>query len=442
MSFFRTGYLTMIIPPYQSEICAPSIRGRVTSLQQFMLGIGSLMAAWISYGTYIGFPDSDSAQWRLALGIQIIPAVVLAALILLFPESPRWLIDHGRVEEGLQTLAKLHARGDVNDPWVRAEFDQIQESITFEHEHGASSLGELFRDRSCFRRLLIACSVQAAIQMTGVSAIQYYSVEIYAKIGIAGNETLKYQAISNVLALVAEFLCMLFIDKLGRRWVLITGNVGNAICFLVATVLLAKFPPSSNGDDSHAGAAWGFIAMTWLYNFVFSLTCGPLSWIIPAELFDTKTRAYGVAIACMVSYGFNTMIGQTTSVALDAKNGIGWRWYILFIVSEPNISTRGAVTFLFYLSCAFARASEILTWMMQVCNLSNALWFWAVLPETKNRPLEEMRYLFTEAPMFVPSIDMAQFKAGQDLERRVEEVEHKQVGAGESRHEERRLSYE
>lgn len=331
----------MIIPLYQAELCHPSIRGRVTTLQQFMLGIGSLAAAWISWGSFVGFDSTDERQWRVSLGIQVVPAGILALLILLFPESPRWLIDHGKVDEGLKTLAQLHAHGDETDAWVRAEFEQIQESITIEHEASAKSYAELFKDKSSFRRLLLACSIQASIQMTGVSAIQYYSVEIYSKIGIADDETLKYQAISSVLALVAQFCCMLFIDKTGRRWPLILGNFGNMITFIIATTLLAKFPP--DGDNSNGGAAWGFIAMTWLYNFCFSATCGPLSWIIPAEIFDLKTRSKGVSIATMTSFAFNTMIGQTTSVALDENTGIGWKWYILFIVgfTTPRIPYMG-----------------------------------------------------------------------------------------------------
>ncbi|KAF4337416.1 sugar transport STP1 [Fusarium beomiforme] len=385
------GFLVMIVPVYQGELCHPDIRGRVTALQQFMLGVGALVAAAIGYGTYTGIGDENSGQWRIPLGIQNLPAVFLAALILFFPESPRWLIDHGRVEEGLQTLAKLHAHGDINDTWVRAEFDQIQERLAMEHEASAKSWSELFTDRSCFRRLWLAISVQVAAQMTGVSAIQYYSVAIYAKIGIQGDETLRYQMISSVIALVAQFICMLVIDRTGRRWPLIGGNLLNCVTFIIATVLLASFPPGSESTGGGA-AGWGFIVVTWIYNFSFSATCGPLSWIIPAEIFDMKTRAKGVSLATMMSFAFNTMIGQTTSVALDDKTGIGWRWYILFIV----------------------------------CNFTNALYFWAILPETANRPLEEMRYLFTEAPLFVPMMDQAKFTAGQDLERRVEQVEQKQ----------------
>ncbi|PKS12564.1 hypothetical protein jhhlp_000772 [Lomentospora prolificans] len=393
------GFLTMIIPLYQAELCHPSIRGRVTALQQFMLGVGALAAAWISWGTYIGFAPTDNKQWRVSLGIQIIPGGILALLILLFPESPRWLIDNGKVDEGLKTLAKLHAHGDVSNPFVQAEFAQIQESIAVEHEHAAKSYMELFRDKSSFRRLFLACALQASIQMTGVSAIQYYSVAIYEKIGIAGDETLKYQAISSCIALFAQFLCILFVDRLGRRWPLILGNLGNMVTFIIATILLAKFPAGS--PQANGSASWAFIAMTWLYNFSFSATCGPLSWIIPAEIFDMKVRSKGVSIATMTSFAFNTMIGQTTSVALDDEHGIGWKWYIVFIV----------------------------------CNFTNAIFFWAFLPETAKRPLEEMRYLFTEAPLFVPTMDMGQFSSNE-LERRVAEVETKQEQmAGVAQHE-------
>ncbi|KAJ4336665.1 hypothetical protein N0V87_005227 [Didymella glomerata] len=379
------GILCMIIPLYQAELAHPSIRGRVTALQQFMLGIGALIASWVSYGTYVGFSPTDNGQWRTPLGIQVIPAVLLAALILIFPESPRWLIDHGRVEEGLKTLARLHAHGDETDAWVQAEFQQIQDQITFEHEHEAKSYTELFTDRSCFRRLFLACAIQGSVQMTGVSAIQYYSVEIYSQMGIAGDDTLKYQAISSIIALIAQALCILFIDHFGRRWTLIFGNLGNMVTFIISTILLAVFPP---GSSNNSAAAWGFIVITWIYNFSFSATCGPLSWIIPAEIFDTKTRSKGVAIATMTSFGLNTMIGQVTGIAMKS---VGWRFYILFVV----------------------------------CNFTNAIFFYCFLPETAKRPLEEMNYLFTNAPYFVPGMNKRDWQS-TDIERRVAEVEAKQ----------------
>jgi MFS family permease len=243
-----------------------------------------------------------------------------------FPESPRWLIDHGKTEEGLQTLAKLHAHGDTEDVWVRAEYAQIQDQITYEREHEAKSYKELFVHKSSFRRLLLAVALQASVQMTGVSAIQYYSPKIFEQIGISANDTFRYQVYNSLIALFAQLCCMVLIDRLGRRWPLILGNLGNSITFIIATILTAKFPP---GSTSNKQASWGFIAMTWLFNFSFSATCGPLSWIIPAEIFDTRTRSKGVSIATMTSFGFNTMIGQTTPIAMQK---IGYRWYYLFIV--------------------------------------------------------------------------------------------------------------
>lgn len=110
--------------------------------------------------------------------------------------------------------------------------------------------------------------------MTGVSAIQYYSPDIFAQIGIPGSKTLQYQGISSVLAIVAQLCCILFIDWTGRRWVMIGGNVMNCITFIIATILLAQFPP---GVSNNTAASWGFIVITWIYNISFSATNGPLS---------------------------------------------------------------------------------------------------------------------------------------------------------------------
>ena len=149
---------------------------------------------------------------------------------------------------------------------------------------------------------------------------------IFGQIGIPAGKTLQYQGISSIFALIAQFCCILFIDWTGRRWALIGGNLGNCLTFIIATILLAKYPP---GVSNNTAAGWGFIVTTWIYNFSFSATCGPLSWIVPAEIFDTRTRAKGVSIACMVSFAFNTMIGQVTPIAINRIGG--WRFYILFV---------------------------------------------------------------------------------------------------------------
>lgn len=339
----------------------------------------TLFIAWVVYGTNKNY--SSNNQWRIPLGLQIVPAGVLALLILLFPESPRWLIDHGKEQQGLETLAKLHANGDTSDPWVIAEHSQIQHAITIEHEQAAKGYKDLFTEKSSIRRLLLVTALQASVQMTGVSAIQYFTPQIYGTLNIGTTDALKYQGISNVLSILAQLCTVLFIDKIGRRWPLIIGNAINGVCFIIVTAAIASFPNASSSGQNALG--WTFIVINWCYQISFSFTCGSLSWIIPAEVFDTKTRSKGVSIGVMTSFAFNTLIGQVTSPAITK---VGWRYFLTFVV----------------------------------CNFTNAIFFWAFMPETKKRPLEEMNALFSETSWFIPTANTSALRG--TLEARVEEV--------------------
>jgi MFS family permease len=286
----------------------------------------------------------------------------------------------------LKTLAQLHSGGNEDDIWVQSEYDQIQAAITLEHDHAATGYKELFTSESSFRRLLLTTALQASVQMTGVSAIQYFSPEIYKTINIGTTDALKYQGISNVLSILAQLCTILFIDRLGRRWPLICGNLVNCVCFIIVTAAIATFPNSSVSTQHALG--WVFIVTNWCYQVSFSFTCGSLSWIIPAEIFDTKTRSKGVSIGVMTSFAFNTMIGQVTDPAIHS---IGWRYFLVFVV----------------------------------CNFTNAVFFWALMPETAKRPLEEMNVLFNSSSWFVPRINSREF-AVYDLEHRAAERMEKQ----------------
>lgn len=296
------------------------------------------------------------------------------------------MIDHGQSEKGLATLAQLHSRGDQSDVFVIAEFDQIQASIQHEHEHAASGYKELFTNKSSFRRLLLTTSLQASVQMTGVSAIQYFAPAIYKTVGVGTTDALKYQGISNVLSTLAQLATILTIDRFGRRWPLIIGNLVNCVCFIIVTAAIASFDGKSPSVQN--SLSWTFTCINWLYQVSFSYSCGPLSWIIPAEIFDTKTRSKGVSIGVMISFGFNTMIGQVTSPAIDS---VGWKYFLVFVV----------------------------------CNFANAIWFWALMPETARRPLEEMNALFNSDSWFVPTMKMVDFMPN-DIEHRVEEYQEKE----------------
>jgi MFS family permease len=162
----------MIIPVYQSEIAHRRIRGRITTLQQLFSAIGQVAATWASFGAYTAWNSVDSRSWRVPLAIQIVPALFLAGFIFVLPESPRWLCDHDRYEEGLATLARLHAHGDENDDYVQEEFLLIKAQIAEEHARKKVTYLDLFRTKANCRRTALTMFIQIACQMTGVSAVQ------------------------------------------------------------------------------------------------------------------------------------------------------------------------------------------------------------------------------------------------------------------------------
>ncbi|RDW63630.1 hypothetical protein BP6252_11175 [Coleophoma cylindrospora] len=374
---FGIGILVEIVPQFQAEISHASIRGIQHGLDMAASHIGRR-------------PETQHNGESRNLALQLVPAIGLLACIYLFPESPRWLIDHDRPEEGLRTLAKLHANGDVHDAYVQAEHEVILAQIADEHENAAKTYGELFKNRSNTRRIVIACACQASSQMTGVSAIQYFSPAIFAQIGISTKQSLLYQGINSVIGELAQFIFFFLIDRVGRRALQIGGNLACGAAFIIGAALLAVYPPSSENTSAH----WAFIvASTWVFNFCFCAS-GTMSWIIPAEIFNTATRVKGISIATMVSFAFNTMIGQVTPVALAA---IGWRYYILFIV----------------------------------CDVCNALFFYLFLPETKGVPLEAMNDLFTNSPLIVPGsswqpsleVDVDRIAELKEVDVKVEQVE-------------------
>jgi sugar porter (SP) family MFS transporter len=354
--------IQMVVPIYQAEISHRRIRGRLTSLQQLFDAVGQIFATWISYGCYTAWDEKQSsAEWRVPLGIQIVPAIFLAAFVFMIPESPRWLCDHDQWEKGLATLAQLHAHGNIHDPYVIAEYNLIETQIRQEHTQKRKTYFDLFKGWPEVRRTLLVMAAQASTQMTGVSAIRYFSPQIFAQIGIPTSLTLLLTGVQSIIAFMGTSLCIWVIDSIGRRPLQIYGNILMACSFAVNCALIKVFPPTSTSSAAH----WTFVAMTWVFSFIFFVTSGPLSWALPVEFFGTALRSKGVAVGAMTSFAFNTMVGQVTPIAISS---IGWRYYLIFIIT----------------------------------NITNAIFFWAFLPETKGLNLEDMDELFYNSPLFVP----------------------------------------
>ena len=156
ISGISVGLASSTVPLYQAEVTAPAVRGRYIALQQWSITWGILIQYFIQFGcSYI----NGTASFRIPWALQMIPAIVLSVGMTWFPESPRWLMDHGREEEALQILADLHGKGDKDNELVQLEYEEIKQQVYFERTEGAKSYVDLLKP-GVFRRVVLGTSLQ------------------------------------------------------------------------------------------------------------------------------------------------------------------------------------------------------------------------------------------------------------------------------------------
>ncbi|KAF8947867.1 hypothetical protein BGZ47_007535 [Haplosporangium gracile] len=357
------GLASMIVPVYQAEIAPKNIRGRIVSLQQWAITWGILIQYFIQYGcSFIG----SNAAFRIPWGIQVVPGAILLVGISFFPYSPRWLADKGRWDEALQVLANLRAGGDKNDPVVQAEYKEIEDAVNFDRTLAARSYMELFR-KPAARRVFLGMSLQSWSQLTGMNVAMYYIVFIFQGAGITGqNATLQASSIQYVLNVVMTIPAILFIDRWGRRPVLLIGSTFMALWLFLIGGLMGRFGgPTTSADNktttwaiqNNDPASHAVIACSYLFVCSFAISWGPVSWTYPAEIYPMRIRAKAVSLSTASNWAFNFALAYAVPPLLES---IQYRTYFIF--------------------AAFCVAMTIHVFFM--------------FPETKGRTLEEMDELF------------------------------------------------
>lgn len=142
---------------YLAELAPSAIRGRIVGIQQWSIEWGILIMYLICYAC--ARTVAGPAAFRIAWGVQAIPAMILAVALFFFPESPRWLAGRERWEECLDTLADLHGNGDRQDPIVLAEFEEVREAQRIAADAQGVGFLQLFGPR-IWKRTLAGTSVQ------------------------------------------------------------------------------------------------------------------------------------------------------------------------------------------------------------------------------------------------------------------------------------------
>lgn len=171
---FAVGIESAQVPVYIAEISPPSKRGRFIGFQQWAITWGILIMYYISYGSsFIGgktSADYSTAAWRVPWGLQAIPGVFLFAMMILLPESPRWLARKDRWEDCHGVLALVHGKGDRNHPFVAYELQDIKDTVEFERRHKDVTYFDLFK-KSMIHRTMCGVLTQILSQLTGMNVM-------------------------------------------------------------------------------------------------------------------------------------------------------------------------------------------------------------------------------------------------------------------------------
>lgn len=359
------GMVSALAPSYISECMPRHIRGRCTGLVQFSDNIGMMLSFWVNYSASINIPYSDM-QWRMPLIVQLVPGVLFILLMIPQPESPRWLVEQERYDEAARTLAYV-VRTSVDDKAVLITLDEIKADFIGKQR---TSLVTQFRMMGESRQVALRCLIPSILtflqQWTGTNAINYFSPQIFAALGITGTASgLFATGIYGLVKVFAVGFTLAFaVESWGRKLCLFVGAVGQGLTMLWIGGFGAIHPQSTIVPASYVS-----IVAVYLYAVFYCIGWGPLPWVVASEIAPNHVRAATLTVAVSINWLFSFTISRLTPVMLEKI-------------------TYG--TFLLFGMC---------------CMIASA-WTYFFLPETKGYALEDIKYLF-EKDVIVRSLEDA-----------------------------------
>jgi SP family galactose:H+ symporter-like MFS transporter len=310
------GIATFTAPLYISEIAPPEKRGSMISTYQLMITIG-ILAAFISDTLF-----AYSGAWRWMLGIVAVPGALFLIGVTRLPNSPRWLMMRGRSREARAVLIELRQ----NDRVVDAEVRDIEEQLRRPQVGWA-----LFRGNPNFRRsVFLGVILQVIQQLTGINVVMYYAPRIFESAGFQGHAQLWGTAIVGLVNVLATFVAIGVVDRLGRRPVLLAG-------FATMTIGMGVLGFMLHVGTHSLGAQLFAVAMLLVFIVGFATSAGPLIWVLCSEVQPTKGRDFGIAASTLTNWVANFVVGLTFLSMLNSfGDGITFGIYaalnLLFLV--------------------------------------------------------------------------------------------------------------
>ncbi len=342
------GLASMLAPMYIAEIAPPSKRGSLVTYQQIAIVTGITVSYFVNYfiKKFGGAGDDTWVHdqgWRWMLACCAIPAGIFALLLLFVPETPRGLMLKGKEQKAREVLTKL-----ANEHEAKIVLAEIDASLK-------ETAGKLFSYGGLV--IVVGILLSAFQQLVGINAVLYYGPQMFENMGFKGDASFAQTVIMGIVMTVFTIVATVTVDKWGRKPLLILG----AIIMAVAMIAL--------GFMFNAGSVGlGALIVVCIYIAGFSLSWGPVVWVMLAEIFPNSIRDKAMAIAVAAQWFMN--------------------WVVTVTFNIMDGSTR--------LNEAFNHGFAY--WLYGGFSVLAALFVWKFVPESKGMSLEDMQKLWKKAP--------------------------------------------
>jgi len=276
ISGFGIGMISAVAPVYISEISPAKLRGTLVSYNQLAVVIGILIAYVVDYILL----NSDN-NWRLMLGFPFIFSIAYLLLLIILPESPRWLYMEGQTEKAGLIINKLNID--------KQEVDNVL--INKKSGNSTFKLSSLFKGKLA-KIVLIGSLLAALQQITGINVIINYAPAIFEMTGVAGDVALIQSIYVGIVNLLFTLIAVWLVDKVGRKILLLCGSIGMALSllYLVYTFIV----PAANGI--------GALVAVLCYIGFFAASLAPGMWVVTSEIYPSRIRGTAMSISTGVSW--------------------------------------------------------------------------------------------------------------------------------------------
>ena len=329
------GAASVIAPAYIAE-CSPShLRGRLGSLQQLAIVIGIFIALLGDYFIAVSAGSAELpflfgiAAWRWMFWTEIPPAVIYGISALMIPESPRYLVAKGKEQEATQVLSKI-LKGNV-----RAKIAEIRQTVLQERQPKFSDL--LARSGGLLPIVWIGIGLSVFQQFVGINVIFYYSSILWRAVGFSEQDSLTITVITGAVNIVTTLIAIAFVDKFGRKPLLVLGSIGMTTTLGTLAVIFSNAPVNAAGNPTLSGTP-GIIALfaANLFVFCYGFSWGPVVWVLLGEMFNNRIRGAALSVAASMQWIANFVISTTFPPILEYF-GLGTAYGIYTIAAAISI---------------------------------------------------------------------------------------------------------